>query len=875
MESSQENFKGEIFADILEQIQKFRDDPNSFLDKVEFLKKKKKIEEYKTFINTLQKMNPLIPDKELYKIAEEEMKKLSEDSDYQKYQIGTEFQNDISKDFVQNEVALIAIEEIEKIEEIIQKLIVNDLDKEKKGRAILTNNEYTHIGICKSEEEASIILIFAKKEMKQKEREESNAEHVQEEKTKEEEVLVVLTEEENKIINQIKEFRENPKSFLDKKVYFKSNKKKKEYATFIETLDKMNELKLNKELCDIAKEEIKILSEDEDGNYEKIQIGEKFKPKISEIFSLNEVALLAIEEIEKAEEIVPKIIVNDLDTEKKGRDILTNNEYTHIGISISEESSIILIFAKMIPKEESKKEEEKPVELTEEENMIINQIKEFRENPKSFLDKKVYFKANKKKKEYATFIETLDKMNELKPNKELCDIAKEEVKLLNEDDNYEKIQIGENVKSEIKEKLSNEEIAILVIEEIENIEDIIPKIIVNDLDKEKQGRNILTDNSYTHIGLSRFCPDNGDEEDDKPIIIIFSKNIDKEKIEKKDKEKDKKSDENKEGSETKEIKKEITKIDNNEANEMNIEEKDNNIIENENENENKNEPEKQKEKNNEEETNNIIENENEKNNEKKTNNKIENKNEKNNFQQKMEKDEPKNTIKNRKKEEDSSKNNENTITIEEEKDKVDSIPKDKNTKKKGDNKEVKTDINKNKSNTSKNNVPLEDKIDKNSNSKKHLFFFTSMKNDIKITKIQIVDKNQKIIKNDNFEYQEETVELNNNKSFRKLFIKLNLEKYNSFYLYIYYSNKNYYKSDEIKITKNNYLLGHIRLYSYRNPVEQLNYPNELILSENINLLKKFKSENIYMKFAFEKYIPDKYISLYIIGKFTKNNEKFC
>ena len=39
MESSQENFKGELFADILEQIQKFRDDPNSFLDKVEFLKK--------------------------------------------------------------------------------------------------------------------------------------------------------------------------------------------------------------------------------------------------------------------------------------------------------------------------------------------------------------------------------------------------------------------------------------------------------------------------------------------------------------------------------------------------------------------------------------------------------------------------------------------------------------------------------------------------------------------------------------------------------------------------------------------------------------------------------------------------------------------
>ena len=232
MESSQENFEGELFADILEQIQKFRDDPNSFLDKVESLKKKtKKIGEYKTFINTLQKMNPLIPDKELYKIAEEEMKKLSEDSEYQNYQIGEEFQNDISEDFVQNEVALIAIEEIENIDEIIQKIIINDSDKEKKGRAILTNNEYTHIGICKSEE-ASIILIFAKKEMKQKEEEEPNEEQIQEEKTKdevekkEEEEPVVLTEEENKIINQIKEFRENPSSFLDKKDSFKAKKKK-------------------------------------------------------------------------------------------------------------------------------------------------------------------------------------------------------------------------------------------------------------------------------------------------------------------------------------------------------------------------------------------------------------------------------------------------------------------------------------------------------------------------------------------------------------------------------------------------------------------------------------------------------------------------
>ncbi len=38
------------------------------------------------------------------------------------------------------------------------------------------------------------------------------------------------------------------------------------------------------------------------------------------------------------------------------------------------------------------------MQLTEEENMIIEQYKEFRENPKSFLEKKDSIKINKKRK---------------------------------------------------------------------------------------------------------------------------------------------------------------------------------------------------------------------------------------------------------------------------------------------------------------------------------------------------------------------------------------------------------------------------------------------------------------------------------------------
>ena len=85
-----------------------------------------------------------------------------------------------------------------------------------------------------------------------------------------------------------------------------------------------------------------------------------------------------------------------------------------------------------------------------------------------------------------------------------------------------------NLRKEIKEKLPNKEISLIALEEIEKIDEIIKEIIINDSDKEKKGRNALTDISYTHIGLSRL--NTSSEQDDKPIIIIFSKDIKKNEI---------------------------------------------------------------------------------------------------------------------------------------------------------------------------------------------------------------------------------------------------------------------------------------------------------------------------------------------------------
>ena len=68
----------------------------------------------------------------------------------------------------------------------------------------------------------------------------------------------------------------------------------------------------------------------------------------------------------------------------------------------------------------SEKEEFKPDEPCEK---ILNVINNFRGEPKKYLDKKESVKK-RKQKEYEDFINSLEKMPELKPDKELCELQK-------------------------------------------------------------------------------------------------------------------------------------------------------------------------------------------------------------------------------------------------------------------------------------------------------------------------------------------------------------------------------------------------------------------------------------------------------------------
>ena len=149
-------------------------------------------------------------------------------------------------------------------------------------------------------------------------------------------------ENEKMVLNIINNFRKDPKGFIKNKNF----RIQKIYENFSHNLEIMNELQIDKELINIANEEVIIFADDPD--YQKYQIGEELNFELSERFVKEDSALIALEGVNK-ENLITKIISNYEDKEKKGRDIFTNNKYTHIGFSILEDDDygnfIVIIFS--------------------------------------------------------------------------------------------------------------------------------------------------------------------------------------------------------------------------------------------------------------------------------------------------------------------------------------------------------------------------------------------------------------------------------------------------------------------------------------------------------------------------------------------------
>ena len=168
---------------------------------------------------------------------------------------------------------------------------------------------------------------------------------------------------EKDIFSNINSFRRNPQSIkhqievLHRGIgRFKPNDPfLKEIEAFLPTLPsipKMGQVVINPVLCDIAAKEVKKYVKDEE-KYTPYRIGKELEGIVPNELIAEHPALIADNGADEAETIVPKLLLNRLDEQKKGRKILCTKEYTQFGVARTkhqDENYYIIIFANGVPK---------------------------------------------------------------------------------------------------------------------------------------------------------------------------------------------------------------------------------------------------------------------------------------------------------------------------------------------------------------------------------------------------------------------------------------------------------------------------------------------------------------------------------------------
>ena len=163
---------------------------------------------------------------------------------------------------------------------------------------------------------------------------------------------------ENDLFKEINSFRQNPKSIQHQIETFRKGISRlrpndpflKEIDDFIRTIDKipkMSPLALNNTLSQVAKDEVKKYSRNE-SKYNPYLSGNQLKGIIPEGFLSQNPGLVADSGADEAQNVVPKLLINKNDKDKKGRKMLCSPDYTQVGIANTEfdgENYYVLIFA--------------------------------------------------------------------------------------------------------------------------------------------------------------------------------------------------------------------------------------------------------------------------------------------------------------------------------------------------------------------------------------------------------------------------------------------------------------------------------------------------------------------------------------------------
>ena len=181
---------------------------------------------------------------------------------------------------------------------------------------------------------------------------------------------------EKDILKEINTFRQNPKSIQRQIEVFGKGVSRlkpndpflKEIDEFIRTIDqipKMPPVALNNTLSQIAKDEAKKYSRNE-SSYKPFLIGNQLRGILPDGFLSQNPGLIADSGADEAQNVVPKLLLNRSDKEKKGRKILCSTEYTQVGIANTEfegENYYVIIFANK--NVEIKPETKAPVKIQE------------------------------------------------------------------------------------------------------------------------------------------------------------------------------------------------------------------------------------------------------------------------------------------------------------------------------------------------------------------------------------------------------------------------------------------------------------------------------------------------------------------------------
>ena len=167
--------------EILSELNSFRDKPKSIQHQIEVLAKGisrlrpkdpflKEIDDFILTIDRIPKMSQVYLNRTLCQVARDEVKKYSRnDSTYIPYLTGNQLKGIVPGGFLNENAALIADSGADEAETVVPKLLLNKMDKEKKGRKILCTPEYTQVGIASTEFEGEnyYVLLLANNDVEE------------------------------------------------------------------------------------------------------------------------------------------------------------------------------------------------------------------------------------------------------------------------------------------------------------------------------------------------------------------------------------------------------------------------------------------------------------------------------------------------------------------------------------------------------------------------------------------------------------------------------------------------------------------------------------------------------------------------------------